>query len=129
MAQINVQIKTSADGKSVVLETSSPNEQPTSLTFPTDGIGALVVGLLGAAIVGAQKTGSPAPQFAQAGSQPRLTYAQANGVALCDTDKPNVIGLVFAFGSTQLGIGLPREALQGFGSALLATTADSSRPQ
>ena len=121
--QSRIDAKLSSDGKSIVLAITAQGTRAFT-SLPVDAIGSFVVGLLGAAIESARKGGQPVHPFSTEKDQPSLShYVQANGVALCDTDKPDVIGLSFAFGTTLLNIGLSREALKPLGSALLALTA------
>ena len=125
----NVTIKTSQDGQTVILEITGPKRGTVTLELPAHNVGLFAVGLLNAAIACAQKTKPTANPFERERSQETPIYAQARGVALRDTDKPDVIGMVFAVGVTELNLGLSRAALQSLGTALLAETADPSKPQ
>jgi hypothetical protein len=129
MSKLSVDIKTSSDGKSVIVNIAETSKDQIHISLPIDTIGAFVVGLLAAATECARKSGATENPFEQAGAPSQMPYAQARGVALTDTEKPDVLGLVLAFGSTQRGVGLPREALRPLGTALLAATADAGRMQ
>ena len=124
------ELRMSKDGRHIIFKATRPNEAPVSMTFTPEDAGKIVVGLLGTIIACAQRTKSTAQPFSEGNMQQQLAFVQANGVALQDvTDTPDVIALCFQFGQTQVGIGLPRAALRPLGTALLAASADPSRPQ
>jgi hypothetical protein len=78
----------------------------------------------------ARKSKSGANPFARERDPSQEVFVQASGVALSDPPgKPDLIAMTFAFGQTQLNIGLSRKVLQPLGTALLAASADLSSPQ
>jgi hypothetical protein len=127
--KVEVKVTGSANAKFVSLSLTQ-NDKHISAQFPPENIGAVVVGLLAAAIDWAQKSGwKPTPSL-KAKDQSQLMFVRANGVALSETDIPGVVGMVFAFGAAELNIGLAREALQPVGAALWADSADKTeKPQ
>jgi hypothetical protein len=125
----NVHVQASPDGQTVVLTATLSSGSPVSAELPAEAAGVLVVELLRAAIDCGRKTGAVAPHFAKERSQSPLQYVPATALALAETDNPDLVGVVFAIGATELGIGVPRAALQRIASALLALTTDATRRQ
>jgi hypothetical protein len=124
------QFKAARDGKYVIFTATQEKQKPISLSIPPEFIGQMVAGLLGTSAACARLSKSTAQPFSGQNTQQKQAFALANGVALQDvTDRPDVVALCFAFGETQVAIGLSRAALQPLGSALLAASADSSKPQ
>ena len=124
------ELEASPDGRFVIFTAGQTNEEPISLSIPCDFIGQMVVGLLGTSVACAQLNNSTSKGFSGVGEQSEGAFALANGIALQDvTDRPDVVALTFLFGQAQVAIGLSRVALQPLGSALLAATADLSKPQ
>jgi hypothetical protein len=118
------------DGKFVIFTAGQTNRESISLSIPCHAVGEMVVGLLGTSIACARLDSSAPQGFSGVDEQSEGSFALANGIALQDvTDRPDVVALTFLFGRTQLAIGLSRVALQPLGSALLAASADSSKPQ
>ncbi|UGY23076.1 hypothetical protein HU675_0034735 [Bradyrhizobium septentrionale] len=117
-----LEIKLSPNGEFVVLRSTTDNCTPVALNIPTDIIGEVVVGLLGAAAAC-----SSAPPPIGAGQTPELPYVMAGGFALSDiSDRPDAFALTFGFGQTLLSIGLSRKALGHLGKGMMAASADSS---
>src|SRR5262249_35053214 len=127
--RIDIRVQASPDGKTVVLTATPSSGSPVSAEFPTEAAGVLVFELLRAANDCSRKTGAAAPHFAKEPSQSPLQYVQAAGLALTETDRADVVGMVFAIGATELCIGVPRAALQRISSALLALTTGAARPE
>ncbi len=124
------ELEPSPDGKFVIFTAGQINGEPVSLSIPCDAVGQMVVGLLGTVTACAQLDSSAPKGFAGVGEESEGAFALANGIALQDvTERPDVVALTFLFGRTQVAIGLSRVALQPLGSALLAATANSSKPQ
>jgi hypothetical protein len=124
------ELEASRDGKFVIFTAEQTNQETISLSIPCDVIGRMVVGLLSTSTACALLDNSTSQGFSGVDEQSEGAFALANGIALQDvTDKPDVVALTFLFGQTQVAIGLSRVALQPLGSALLAATADSSKPQ
>jgi hypothetical protein len=124
------ELEASSDGKFVILTAGQADREPVCLDIPRDFIGQMVVGLLGSSVACAQLDSSAPKGFSGVSEESEGAFALANGIALQDvTDRPDVVALTFLFGQTQVAIGLSRVALQPLGSALLAASADSSRPQ
>ena len=120
----------SSDGKAVVFTMTQANANPVSIGFPIDVIGGLVAGLLGASMACARLNQQDAQPFSAAKNNAKLAFAESNGVAVQEIpDKPDVVALCFAFGGTEIAIGINRAALQPLGTALMATSADRSQPQ
>jgi len=116
-------VAASADRKSVKIEFNHEGK-PATFAIPAEFAGQVAVGILGAAAICARKT-----PFEQGQPQNKLAFVQANGVALSEAETPGVVCLTFAFGATELSIGLSREALRPLGTALLADSADKGHPQ
>ena len=122
--------KAAQDGKSITFTATQLGRKPVSLVFPIEDIGGLVAAFLGSARTCAQLSKSTAQPFAAAIGQSGLAFAQANAAAIQEMpDTPELVALCFAFGDVALAIGLDRTALQPLGTALMATSADSSKPQ
>jgi hypothetical protein len=124
-----VSVKASQDGKSVGLTITQSDGKVAAAKLAAEKIGTLVLALLAAGVDCAGRGGPVAAPPAQGSSPQRLPYVKAKGVALVESDTPDVIGIVFAIGSTELNLGLPRAALKPLGTAILALTADQKRPQ
>ncbi|MDE2329607.1 MAG: hypothetical protein KGK16_02285 [Bradyrhizobium sp.] len=123
------ELEASRDGKFVIFTAGQTDQEPISLSIPCEVIGEMVVGLLSTSTVCAQLNDSASQGFSGVAEQSEGAFALANGIALQDvTDRPDVVALTFLFGQTQVAIGLSRVALQPLGSALLAATADKSKP-
>jgi hypothetical protein len=118
---LNVRVAPSADRKSVRIDISHEGKR-IPFSIPAESAGQLAVAILGVAAVCAKK-----PPFSQGKPQNKLAFVQANGVALSEAETPGVVCLTFAFGATELSIGLSREALRPLGTALLADSADKGR--
>jgi hypothetical protein len=129
MATDRYEIKSSKDGKSATVAITHADGSQSSMTLPVDVIGTVIIGLMGAATDCAIKTGLTASKFALPEGQTQIAYARATGVALGDTDTPDVTAFVLLFGQTQVGVGLHRSALRPLGTALMAATADLGKPQ
>jgi len=124
------ELEASRDGKFIIFTEEQTNQETISLSIPCDVIGQMVVGLLSTSTACALLDNSTSQGFSGVAEQSEGPFALANGIALQDvTDRPDVVALTFLFGQTQVAIGLSRVALQPLGSALLAATADSSKPQ
>jgi len=124
---VDIHVQASPDGKTVVLTAALASGSPVSAELSPEAAGILVFELLRAANDCAHKTGAVAPHFAKERSQSPLQYVQATALALTETERPDVVGIVFAIGATELCIGMPRGALQRISSALLA--AGATRPE
>ncbi|MCP1852762.1 MULTISPECIES: hypothetical protein [unclassified Bradyrhizobium] len=112
-------ITLSPDGAIVKLSATQDGSS-TTLNFPPDVVGALVVGLLGAAAVRAT-----APPPIKTGEMPPDPYVMAGGVGLSDVpDRPDAFAFTFGFGQTLLSIGLDRKALGPLGKGMMAASAD-----
>jgi hypothetical protein len=127
----NYEVRGSKDGKSVMVSVRHEDGKSETLTIHTDTIGMIAVGLLGAAIDSAYRVaGSQSNPFSQDLDPSGIPYVETKGFALYDVpDKSDVVGMALLFGQTKVGIGLPKAGIQQLGTALLAASADSSRPQ
>jgi hypothetical protein len=118
----NIYVQASPDGKTVVLTATLSSGSPVSAELPAEAAGVFAVELLRAAIDCGRKTGATAPHFAKERSQSPVKYVPAAALALAETGRPDLVGMVFAIGATELGIAVPRAALHRISSALLAAT-------
>src|SRR5438046_3026515 len=102
----NYEVCSSKDGKTVTLSVQHQDGKSETLTIHTDTIGALVVGLLGAAIDSAHRTGgNQTDPFSQDSDQSEIPYVETKGFALYDVpDKSHVVGMALLFGRTKVGI-------------------------
>lgn len=131
MSTTNYEVRGSMDGNSVTLSVRHEDGKSESLTIHADAIGVITVGLLGAAIDSARRAGrNQSNPFSQDLDTSGIPYVATKGFALYDVpDKSDVVGMALLFGQTKVGIGLPKAGIQQLGTALLAASADSSRPQ
>jgi hypothetical protein len=127
----NYEVRGSVDGKSVTLSVRHQDGKSETLTIHSDAIGTIAVGVLGAAIDSARRVGgNQTNPFSKDLDPSGIPYVATKGFALYDVpDKSDVVGMALLFGQTKVGIGLPKAGLQQLGTALLAASADSSRPQ
>jgi hypothetical protein len=128
--QTKFEFRASQDGQYVMVKATQPNQKPILLAIPHELTGQFVAGLLGASVECARLNKPTAQALSEGNEQAELVFVQANGVSLQDvTGTPDVAGLAFQFGKAQVGIGLNRAALKPLGTALLAASVDSSKPQ
>ena len=124
--KIDVQVAASADGKNIKIEMTHEGKK-TGFSIPPNFAGTFAAGLLNAAALCASKSGVRITPFSQTKDPTPSIFALANGVALGNLDKPDVVAMVVVFGGTELNIGLPRAALQPLGSALWADSASGQK--
>lgn len=123
----NIDARPNDDGSAVVITITQPGAEGVSASVPVGDLGYFVAGLMGEAVECARTSGDFARLSEKENGPLDLKYVAANDVAVAQADQPDLAVLIFAFGASEISIGIRRADLKQLGAALLTLSADANQ--